>query len=152
MVKIIIKDQFYDVHRESIIEFDDERYNCILEGKDYDDVESLNSLLDTSKHIVDKIYDGLDWLEDVRKFDDDSLGILLLISKPNVYSRYSVKKIDDDYYLSIITDTDRNTLFSSMTCGDYNFHQVLDLLDEIIDLIQYAKDKFIDNGKDQNRN
>lgn len=150
MVKIIIRDQFYDVHRESIIEFDDERYNCILEGKDYDDVESLNSLLDTSKHIVDKIYDGLEWLEDIRKFDDDSLGVLLLISKPNVYSRYSVKKVDDDYYISIITDNDRNTLFSSMICG--NLSRLLDLLDEISDIIQYAKDKFINNGKDQNRN
>ena len=146
MVKIIIQDQFYEVHRESIIEFDDERYNCILEGKDYDDVESLNSLLDTSKHIVDKIYDGLVWLEDIRKFDDDSLGVLLLISKPNVYSRYSVKKVDDDYYISIITDNDRNTLFSSMICG--NLSRLLDLLDEISDIIQYAKDKFINNGKD----
>ena len=146
MVKIIIQDQFYEVHRESIIEFDDERYNCILEGKDYDDAESLNSVLSTSKHIIDRIYDGLEWLEDVRKFDDDSLGILLLISKPNVYSRYSVKKVDDDYYISIITDNDRNTLFSSMICG--NLSRLLDLLDEISDIIQYAKDKFINNGKD----
>lgn len=142
MTRIIVQDQFYEFYREKIIEFDDEYYNCILEGKDYDDKETFDNLLDTIKHIVDRIYNGLEWLEDVRKFDDNSLGILLLLVKPDIYGRYAVKKVDDSYYISIVTDKSSNILFSSIICNDEKLSQLLDLLEEISDLIQYAKDKF----------
>lgn len=142
MTRIIIQDQFYEFYREKIIEFDDEHYNCILEGKDYDDKETFDNLLDTIKHIVDRIYNGLEWLEDVRKFDDNSLGILLLLVKPDIYGRYAVKKVDDSYYISIVTDKSNNILFSNIICNNDKLSQLLDLLEEILDLIQYAKDKF----------
>lgn len=142
MTRIIVQDQFYEFYREKIVEFDNERYNCILEGKDYDDIESLNSILDTTKHIIDRIFDGLENIENIRRFKDSSLGLFILLSKPNTYSRYSVKKTDDVYYISIVTDKDSNILFDNLEASDDEYEELIYLLEEISDLIQYAKDKF----------